>query len=342
MTTSRRSLIAGLGATAAAAALGSTARAQDATPGASPAASPADGPWSHTDVFGNTVELPARPVRIAANLMTAAALWDYGIRPVAVFDWTASQFPDGDHVGWGNVDPATVTNVGDADGNILPEDLKVVAPDIILTLSYDASDPDGSTAGVAPDYADAINTIAPVFVVTDQDATDIQLQRLIDLAVALGGDIESDEVLAAQQTYQQRVMEVAAIVQVKADQTALFANFDQAALWVAGPQGVADLQFLGSLGLKFANGESDAAGDFWEELSLEAVDRYPADMIFNDVYSLYGTLEELQGQAAFGTMPAIAAGQVGTWLRDFPVNYAGMVQFLDSILDVLRFSNKVT
>src|SRR5690606_4347656 len=63
-----------------------TATAQEA---ATPATGPEAG-WSYTDVFGNTVSLPAPPVRIAANLVTAAALWDLGIEPVAVFDWTAS------------------------------------------------------------------------------------------------------------------------------------------------------------------------------------------------------------------------------------------------------------
>lgn len=64
---------------------------------------PATDGWSYTDVLGKTVSLPEPPVRIAANLVTAAALWDLGIHAVAVFDWTASAYPDGDHIAWGNV-----------------------------------------------------------------------------------------------------------------------------------------------------------------------------------------------------------------------------------------------
>jgi hypothetical protein len=64
-----------------------------AAPGASPAAG-----WTYTDAVGTTVSLPTRPVRIAANLVTAAALWDLGVEAVAVFDWTASAHPDGDYI----------------------------------------------------------------------------------------------------------------------------------------------------------------------------------------------------------------------------------------------------
>lgn len=335
----RRSLLAGSGALAATIPFAHRTVAQS-TPTADGSPS-ADGPFTYTDVLGETVSLPQKPVRIAANLMTAAALWDYGIRPIAVFDWTASAYPDGDHIGWGNVDPAQVTNVGDVDGNILPEDLKALEPDLILTLSYDASNP-ADTAGITVDYAEEIRTIAPVLVVTDQDSTEIQLQRLLDVAVALGGDIETEEVLAAKETYESRLAEVSAIAEAKADLTVLFANFDTTALWVAGPEGVADLQFVGSLGVQFANADAAAATEFWEELSLELVDTYPSDIVYNDVYSAFQTVEELQGQPAFATMPAVSGGQIGSWLRDFPVNYAGMTVFLDAIIEPLRTATKLT
>src|SRR5690348_13132494 len=75
----RRTVLGGVLGALAASRL-STSRAQDATPAA-------DGPWSFTDDKGVTVELPARPLRIIADVNAAAPLWDFGIRPVAVFGW---------------------------------------------------------------------------------------------------------------------------------------------------------------------------------------------------------------------------------------------------------------
>jgi iron complex transport system substrate-binding protein len=333
----RREFVGVVGGLAAGLALGRGVKGQEATPGASPGA----GEWTYTDVLGTTVTLPARPVRIAANLATAAALWDLGIRVVAVFDWTASAFPEGDHIAWGNVDPKAVANVGDADGNILPEDMLVVQPDVIFTLTYDPNDP-GSTSGVLPTLAERIGEIAPMLVVTDMASTEIQLQRLVDLGAMLGADLEAAEVVAAKGIYEAKVAEFREVAAEKADLTSLFMDFDPGAIYAAGPQGVAELRFLGSLGLQFANAGSPAATEFWETLSVEEALKYQSDVLYNDVYSTIRGIEELQGHAVIGAIPAVAAGQVGEWPRDFPVSYAGVTDFLEVILTPLRTAQKVT
>jgi iron complex transport system substrate-binding protein len=303
-------------------------------------ATPAPAPWSYTDVLGKTVSLPAPPIRIAANLVTAAALWDLGIRSVAVFDFTASAHPDGDHIAWGNIDAAVVTNIGDIDGNILPEDLIAVEPDIILTLTFDNTDP-AQTVGVLPDLAAAIEEIAPVLVVTDMESTDVQLERLVALAASLGADLDAPAVVEAKSAYEAKLAECTATAQDKADLAVLFMNFDSAEVYVGGPGGVAELRFLDSLGLTFANADSPAAGEFWETLSAEQALKYAGDIVYNDVYSSLVTLEDLQGNAVYAAMPAIAAGQVGIWLRDFPVSYAGLNEFLETILTPLRTATKL-
>jgi iron complex transport system substrate-binding protein len=313
------------------------AMAQDSTP----IASPASGAWSYTDVLGTTVTLPETPVRIAANLVTAAALWDLGIKAVAVFDWTASAHPNGDHIAWGNVDAAAVANIGDSDGNVLPEDLLLAAPDIILTLTFDSSDP-SQTAGVKPDLAERIGQIAPVLVVTDMASTEIQLERLVNLGVKLGADVTHPAIVEAKAAYDAKVEEFKETAASKSELTSLFMNFDPAEIYAAGPGGVAELLFLGSLGLKFANADSPDAALFWETLSPEAALKYPSDIVYNDVYSSLKTLADLQAESVFAAMPAIAAGQVGEWLRDFPVSYEGIASFLEVILTTLRTAEKVT
>jgi iron complex transport system substrate-binding protein len=69
---------------------------------------------------------------------------------------------------------------------------------------------------------------------------------------------------------------------------------------------------------------------------------YPADLVYSDIYSTLLTAEELQQHAIFATMPAVSAGQVGLWQRDFPVSYAGVTAFLEDILAVLRDAEKVS
>ena len=73
---SRRAALGGALGLAGVAMLGRTAGAQDATPEAG---------WTYTDVLGNVIELPEQPQRIAAVIQSAAALWDFGVEPAAVF-----------------------------------------------------------------------------------------------------------------------------------------------------------------------------------------------------------------------------------------------------------------
>ncbi len=332
-TISRRTMLGSMAALSGAAMLAHQAGAQDASPSA--------GEWSVTDVLGNTVTLSEPPVRIVANIVTAAALWDLGIQPVGVFDWTVSNYPDGNHIAWGNVPAEQVVNVGNVDGNIEPEMLLALDADIVLTQTFDPTDPT-QTNGVLPELLDKINAIAPVLVVTDMASTDVLVQRLVELGATLGADLDSPDVVAAREMYEAKVTEFQAVTAEKAGLTTLFGNFDSELIYLGGPGGVSELEWLGALGLNFANADSELASEFWEELSVEQALLYPADVIFSDIYSVLLTAEDLAGKPVYAAMPAVAAGQVGLWHRDFPVSYAGVTAFLETLLETLRTAEKVT
>ncbi len=331
-TLTRRTMLGALAATSGSAALARFAGAQDASPVA--------GEWTYTDVLGTTVTLPRTPVRIVANIVTAA-LWDLGIEPVGVFDWTVSNYPDGDHIAWGNVPADKVVNVGNADGNIEPEMLLTLDPDVVLTQTFDPTDPT-QTNGMPPELLDQINAIAPVVVVTDLASTDVLVDRLVQLGASLGADLDTPDVVAAREAYDAKIAEFQQVAAEKAELTNLFANFDTSLIYVGGPKDVSELIWLSSLGLNFANADSGMATEFWEELSSEQALLYPADLIFSDVYSVLLTAEDLAAESVFAAMPAVAAGQVGLWNRDFPVSYAGATAFLETILESLRDAQNVT
>ena len=106
-----------------------SAAAQEATPVA--------GVWSFTDDKGVTVELPERPLRILADVNIAAPLWDFGVRPVAVFGWNASLDDDGQFgAAGGRIDPTMVEFAGDVTEPIRLEDAVAMQPDLILTITH--------------------------------------------------------------------------------------------------------------------------------------------------------------------------------------------------------------
>lgn len=75
----RRSMIKAAAAGLAVITLPKATSAQDA--------SPESGEWSFTDDKGVTVTLPSRPERIVMDVNAAAPLWDFGIKPTALFGW---------------------------------------------------------------------------------------------------------------------------------------------------------------------------------------------------------------------------------------------------------------
>ncbi|MGE0228711.1 MAG: hypothetical protein AB7I38_01245 [Dehalococcoidia bacterium] len=93
-----------------------------------------------TDARGITVDLPERPVRVVAQVSAAAALWDFGIRPVAVFGPQRNEDgSNGPQVG--EVDLSTTTDLGSAWGELDLEALAALKPDLLVSTCYAGADP---------------------------------------------------------------------------------------------------------------------------------------------------------------------------------------------------------
>src|SRR5690349_15373176 len=128
----RRKILAGAVALATAALLAACGSDSSDAPAAAGSAAPSSGPWSWTDDLGETVELEKTPVRIAAYGDAAAALWNFGVTPVAIFTWmdpTKDSMFDG-------LDLSETEVVGEVYGEISLEKLAAAKPDIIVATSY--------------------------------------------------------------------------------------------------------------------------------------------------------------------------------------------------------------
>lgn len=306
-------------------------------------ATPTGGEWTFTDVLGNTVTLPQWPQRIAADISTAAALWDFGVEAQTVFGWTAVNHSDGDHVAWGNIDLDLVEIVGDAEGAVEVEALLAQQPDLIVTWIWDKDNPASSHVAIPEDRIEQVAGIAPIVLLTQGDPNDIELGRIEAFAASLGADLNSPEIVAQRESYEAKKAELEALAAEKSDLTVLFASYgSEDRIYVAGPGYVADLGQARDLGVKLANDGSPTSTTYWEELSLEQALYYPSDVIYIDQYGVWTTLEELRAEPTISQHPAVKAGQTGPWMRDLPVNYQGLTAFLESVLGPLRSPGKVS
>lgn len=333
----RRSMVGSLGSLAVLAAPQSML-ARQATPAATPGV--AEGAWSFTDDAGKTVELPSRPLKIAADLNAATALWDFGVRPVAIAGYTVDT-----DASWGNVDRDTpVINV--AAGSPVPNLETLLAEDIDLFVTITWGNEENPYEWSFPDLADyeRTNPAVPVIAISGSGRADHNMERFAELANSLGADLESPVLQEAKAAYEEAVAEFSEVAQEKADAglTSVFLYADPTELYIAYPPIWADLAMYQALGMDIVEPENVPEGDYWEQLSTEQAVKYVSDLLFQSSRTGTLTLEELAGHPTYGTLPAVKAGQVIAWDQDFIQSYQGLTAALDHLTEALSNAEKVT
>jgi iron complex transport system substrate-binding protein len=329
---SRRHL---LGASAASAALlPFAAHAQDGTP--SPVA---EGEWSFTDDRGVTVTLPKQPTKIAADLSAAAPLWDFGIRPLAVSGWTVLT-----DAAWGNVDRAT-RNITAVDGQPDPDNEALIelGAELFVSITWSPDDPEDVWSFSDADSYRQANDIVPVVCISATGLANANMERFAELAALLGADLEAPELETAKTDYDSAVVDFSNLIAEKSDISSLFAGVvEGAATWyLANPPDWAVLAWYQSLGMNIVVPNANP-GDYWEELSLEQAGKYPSDVFFSSSRGESPTLDELKAMPTFAALPAIVAGQIGSWNQDFIMSYQGLTAALTNMIDVLSTAEKVS
>ncbi|MGI8485543.1 MAG: ABC transporter substrate-binding protein [Thermomicrobiales bacterium] len=333
----RRRLVGVTAGAIASAALVSRSHAEDASPAASPVGP--RGEWTFTNDKGVTITLPSRPERIVADVNAAAPLWDFGIRPVAVFGWNATDTGDFGPAG-GNVDPSTVAVVGDSTEPIKPEAVAAQHPDLIVTLTWAPGEPTEYWS-IAEDILPQVQPIAPVIAISATGMADANTERFAELAAALGADLDSPELVEARTTYTDALASFKEVATEKRDLTAVFISIAASeTAYVAYAHDWADLSLYEHLGLTIV-GPTLEKGAYWEEISLEQAMKYPADILFNSTRPGNLNREELEAHPTFGQQPAVKAGQIGEWNQDFIMSYQGMTDALNTTIAPIQTAKKI-
>ena len=299
--------------------------------GSAAAQTPAAG-WSFTDDKGVTIALDAPPVRIVSDLLMAAALWDFGVQPVAVFGWDVTA-DNTLGVGGGNIDPAAVEIVGNATEPLNLEAAIAVSPDLFTTFDGDPADP-MSYWSIDPELLDDVQAVAPVLAINSNFVrTDLVVARIGELASALGSDPGSAEVSTAKADADAAAAEFAAAVEANPGLTAIFIFANDDGIFVANPKVVSDLLYFAELGLQMP--ELDVAEtEYWDTLSWEQANKYPADVIFTTARAPI-SLDDLKAHPVFSLLPAVQAGQIATWNDTHQLSYQGLATALRETAAVL-------
>jgi len=324
----------GLGATAATTRF---AVAEQASPAASPAAS---GEWSFTDDKGVTVTLPTRPERLVIDVNAAAPLWDFGVRPVAVFGWLATASGDFGPAG-GRIDPEQVEIIGEGEETIDVEALVGLQPDLVITLTFAPDDPTEYWSLAADGPLEQVRQVAPIVAISGVQSASAGVARFAELAAALGVDLETPELVADKERWMASEEAFQAALAAKPGISAVFAAPSPEIIYVANPQVAGDLIYLRELGLAIPDVEINPEdGTYWEYASLEEIGKYRTDMLFSSYRGM--PVEEFLAIPTVATLPAVTAGQVFEWIQDEILSYRGIAETLDSMTEAVTASEIVT
>jgi iron complex transport system substrate-binding protein len=285
---------------------GTTATTSNAAATTSAASATSAGPWQFTDDRGVTITLPKRPERVVAQVTAAASLWNYGVRPIGVFG--PQKNADGSQsIEVGNVDLKTVTNLGEAHGEIDFEKVAALQPDLIVSLYYS-----GDTVWyITGDAMAPMQAIAPIAAIKVQDVPILSpISRFGELSAALGADLSSKENIAAKTGFDSAVNDLTTAIASKPGLKVLVVAGGNDTLSVANPSVATDLIYFKQLGLDIVQ---PPVTSFWESLSWEQANRYPVDLILTDQRPSTLSHAKLLEKDVWRSLPAVQADQVGVW-----------------------------
>ncbi|MGP3918520.1 ABC transporter substrate-binding protein [Nonomuraea sp. 10N515B] len=327
-------------ALAVAAVLGVSACGGTASPPAAPASSaPASaagqGPWTWTDDRGKSVSLPQRPQRIVAQFDSAAALWDFGVRPIAVYG--PHRLKDGSRDrAVGEVDITKVESIGNAFGEFNVEKYASLQPDVLVAGMYEKD----KLWYVPAESVQAVDQIAPSVGVMHSGKPLLEIiQRYGQLAAALGADQKAAPVVEARNRFDAASAALKTLAAAKPDLKVMIVAGAPDALYIAYQPDHPDLTYWGELGLNVVSPPKPSEGGFWEVVSWESADKYQADVILVDARAQAMTIEEMAKKPTWAKLPAVKAGQLYPWRaaeRYSYLGYANVMEELKTNLDKAR------
>jgi iron complex transport system substrate-binding protein len=308
---------------------GSDDDAADADSAGGSGSGAASGEWTFTDDNGNTVTLVAPPETVVAQSTIAGGLWEYGVDVAGVFGplRRADGEPD---PAIGLADPDDFESLGEVDSEINIEALAALQPDIIVAPAWSEE----TYWGIAPDAVDELAQIAPIVAIrVDDRPMDEPLARVGELAASFGDDVAA-EVESARGEFDDASQGLSDAVAAKPGLTVLAASGTLQEFYVAWPPGFPDLNYYGSLGMQLVEPtEHPEANGYWQKLSWEQVDTYPADLILSDVRG--ATLEDQIAQMppTAQDLPAVQADQMIAWPAASALGYGNAAAVLASLTE---------
>lgn len=289
--------------------------------------------WTFTDDFGDTVTLDSQPERVVAFEDVAASLLDLGVRPVGI------QYING--VGGNQLfdgfDLDGIATVGETCDGVNLEALAAQDPDVLVWMRW--GNDDGAFCLPAEQLEVIRADIAPVILIKGQGEADQLLARYVELAGALGADLDSAEINAKRERYEAAATRLEAAVAGRPEISVIAVSIAPDWAGVAEPAGFADLVTLRDrFGVEFAGPfEADEfTGEYWQELSAETITSFRGDVILMDSKNETPFEDKVAAQPLWAALPEVEAGQIVPWFVPGSFSYTRDAIFMESLAEAIE------
>ncbi len=340
---SRRSLLAAGGALGAAA-LVSACGDEDSGNGAGSGDDTGGAPFRFTDDRGETVELDGVPERLVAFIGSAAVLKDYGVDCTGVFGPTTRENGEPD-VQAGDVPVDRVTILGQTWGEFNVEDYVELEPQLLVTNMFEPDAlwyvPEESSEEITG-FASSVG----ILVAPTGDHPDLRLttplERYAELAEALGADLTAPAVTEARTRFENAAEALRQAARDNPDITVLACSAAADLFYASDPTASCDLAYFKDLGVSLITPDELDEGGFFQSLSWENADAYPADVLLLDNRSVALQPDALTDKPTWRRLPAVQANQIAPWNSEPRYSYAGCAPLLEQLAEAIRTARKVS
>ncbi|QSB13821.1 ABC transporter substrate-binding protein [Natronosporangium hydrolyticum] len=295
--------------------------------------------WSFTDDRGETATAAETPQRVVAYVGSAAALHDFGVtdQVVGVFGPTGDDQNGRDPLA-GELELDRLTVLGQNWGEFNLEAYLALDPQLLVTDVWQGDDlwyvPDESADEILSQAPSAGIRVAHVSLLDP-------ITRYAQLAESLGADLSDPLVTDAQARFDEAAEAVREAAADNPGLRVLAASASPDLFYVSDPSVYPDLSFFAELGVELVVPDQVDAGGFFEPLSWENSDKYPADLVLLDSRTVALQPEQLTDLPGWGDLPAVTAAQVTPWLSEPRFSYAGCAPLLTALADAIRTARPV-
>lgn len=317
-----------LAAACAAALLPLSACGASDDPGAS------SGPWTFKDDLGTSISLDAAPKRLIVQSSMAAALTDLGLGDKIVGTFgplkNAEGEPDSQVAGLDIGKATDVTGSGEY-GTLDLEKAASLKPDLVVTSAYLKSDLWYLNAPTAT----KVKKLAPILVVSfDGKPLPAMLDSTERAAEALGADLEADDVTQAHDDFSAAADRVTKLGETLDDRSILAGSPAADVFYVSNPKISPDLRYWrDELGLPLVTPDKVDEGGYFQSLSWEKADTYPADVFLYDDRVGAAGLKQLDDQPVFQTLDAAKRDAYVPWTSVAPPSHRAYADLMNRLVD---------